>query len=84
MSYTAPVQVGTLKKGSHVVIQGNPCKIDDYSVSKQGKHGSAKMHIIASDIFTGKRFETMASFLLIHLLLQRGNILYLILMKMVF
>jgi len=26
-----PIQAGTLKKGSHVVLKGFPCKIVDYS-----------------------------------------------------
>ncbi|KAG2387365.1 hypothetical protein C9374_001697 [Naegleria lovaniensis] len=60
MSQTHPVQVGTLKKGSYVVVQGRACKIDDYSTSKPGKHGSAKMHIVGVDIFTGKKYEAIA------------------------
>ncbi|KAF0979781.1 hypothetical protein FDP41_000934 [Naegleria fowleri] len=60
MSHTHPVQVGTLKKGGYVVIQGRACKIDDFSTSKPGKHGSAKMHLVGIDLFTGKKYEVVA------------------------
>jgi len=39
------------------VIKGRPCKIIDMSTSKTGKHGHAKVHLIAIDIFTGKKLE---------------------------
>ncbi len=52
--------VGALKKGSHVVIKGFPCKIVDYSTSKTGKHGHAKANIVAVDIFTGKKLEDIS------------------------
>eukprot|EP00171_Calliarthron_tuberculosum_P008312 IDg8312t1 len=51
---------GALKKGSHVVIKGCPCKIVDYSTSKTGKHGHAKANIVAVDIFTGKKLEDIS------------------------
>ena len=31
-----------------------PCKIVEMSTSKTGKHGHAKVHMVAIDIFTGK------------------------------
>jgi translation initiation factor 5A len=58
-SGTTPIQCGELRKGSHVMIKGNPCKIVDYSTSKTGKHGHAKAHIVAIDIFTGKKMEDL-------------------------
>lgn len=54
------MNVGSLKKGSHVVIKGCPCKIVDYSTSKTGKHGHAKANIVAVDIFTGKKLEDIS------------------------
>lgn len=52
--------VGSLKKGSHVVIKGFPCKIVEISTSKTGKHGHAKANIVAVDIFTGKKYEDIS------------------------
>ena len=34
--------------------QNRPCKIVEMSTSKTGKHGHAKVHMVALDIFTGK------------------------------
>jgi len=56
-SLTYPQQCSALRKGGHVVIKGRPCKIIDMSTSKTGKHGHAKVHLIATDIFTGKKLE---------------------------
>merc|ERR1719253_1459112 len=58
-SHTIPQQAGTLKKGAHVVIKNRPCKIVETSTSKTGKHGHAKIHIVAIDIFNGKKCEDM-------------------------
>jgi len=56
-SLTYPMQCSALRKGGHVVIKSRPCKIIDMSTSKTGKHGHAKVHLIATDIFTGKKLE---------------------------
>jgi len=56
-SLTYPMQCSALRKGGHVVIKTRPCKIVDMSTSKTGKHGHAKVHLIAIDIFTGKKLE---------------------------
>ncbi|KAJ6553975.1 eukaryotic translation initiation factor 5A [Mycena vulgaris] len=56
-SMTFPMQCSALRKGGHVVIKSRPCKIIDMSTSKTGKHGHAKVHLIATDIFTGKKLE---------------------------
>ena len=58
-SDTRPAQCSTLRKGGHVVIKGHPCKIVDMSTSKTGKHGHAKVHLVALDIFTGKKYEDL-------------------------
>merc|ERR1711881_218003 len=58
-SDTYPTQAGELRKGSHVMIKGHPCKVSDISTSKTGKHGHAKAHIVAIDIFTGKKYEDL-------------------------
>merc|ERR1712060_19203 len=47
------------RKGSHLMIKGRPCKCVEVSTSKTGKHGHAKAHIVALDIFTGKKMEDL-------------------------
>ncbi|KAJ5929097.1 eukaryotic translation initiation factor 5A [Penicillium verhagenii] len=59
-STTYPMQCSALRKNGHVVIKGRPCKIIDMSTSKTGKHGHAKVHMIAIDIFTGKKLEDLS------------------------
>ena len=46
-----PMDVGELRVGSYVIIDGEPCKIVNYSKSKPGKHGSAKARIVAIGVF---------------------------------
>merc|ERR1711937_1013659 len=58
-SDTYPTQAGELRKGSHVMIKGHPCQVAEISTSKTGKHGHAKAHIVAIDIFTGKKYEDL-------------------------
>ena len=54
-----PMQCSALRKNGFVVIKGCPCKIVDMSTSKTGKHGHAKVHLVAIDIFTGKKLEEL-------------------------
>merc|ERR1712118_346876 len=58
-SHTYPQQAGEIRKGSYLMIKGNPCKCVEVSTSKTGKHGHAKAHIVALDIFTGKKMEEL-------------------------
>jgi len=58
-STTFPMQCSALRKNGHVVIKNRPCKIVDMSTSKTGKHGHAKVHLVAIDIFTGKKLEEL-------------------------
>ncbi|ODQ65520.1 translation initiation factor eIF-5A [Nadsonia fulvescens var. elongata DSM 6958] len=57
---TFPMQCSALRKGGHVCIKSRPCKIVDMSTSKTGKHGHAKVHLVAIDIFTNKKLEDLS------------------------
>ncbi len=46
---------GELKKGSYVILDGEPCEVLSVSKSKPGKHGAAKVRIEARGIFDGSR-----------------------------
>lgn len=48
-------QLGDLKVGSYVLIEGIPCKVLTKQKSKPGKHGSAKIRIEAQGIVDGRR-----------------------------
>src|SRR5258706_11917174 len=44
------MQCSALRKNGFVVIKNRPCKIVDMSTSKTGKHGHAKVHLVAIDV----------------------------------
>jgi len=46
-----PMDVGGLKVGSYVIVDGEPCRVVDYTKSKPGKHGSAKARVVAIGVF---------------------------------
>ncbi|MEN2999668.1 MAG: translation initiation factor IF-5A [Acidilobaceae archaeon] len=59
MSYSY-ASLGDLRKGSYVLIDGEPCRIVEYSTAKTGKHGSAKAHVVAVSMFTGQKKTLVA------------------------
>lgn len=54
---TKPLEAGQVKVGGYIVIKNRPCKVNSISTSKTGKHGHAKCHFVATDIFTKKKYE---------------------------
>lgn len=48
-----PIDAGSLKVGSYIVIDEVPCKVVEMDKSKPGKHGSAKVRIVAIGLFDG-------------------------------
>ena len=52
---TKPVSVGTLKKGSTVVIDSVACKVTGTQVSRPGKHGHAKVRLTAVGLIDDKK-----------------------------
>jgi len=49
------VSVGSLKKGDTIIIEGVPCKITDTATSRPGKHGHAKVNMMAVGLLDGKK-----------------------------
>ncbi len=49
------VSVGSLKKGDTIIIDGAPCKITDTATSRPGKHGHAKVNLMAAGLLDGKK-----------------------------
>lgn len=47
--------VGALQKGSYIVIDGAACKITDTKTSRPGKHGHAKVNLMAVGLIDDKK-----------------------------
>ena len=54
------MDLGSLKVGSYIIIDGEPCRIVSYDHSKPGKHGSAKARVAAMGVFDGSRHSLVA------------------------
>ncbi|MDD5337198.1 MAG: translation initiation factor IF-5A [Candidatus ainarchaeum sp.] len=44
-----------LKEGKYVLIDDIPCRVVQIEISKSGKHGGAKMRIVAIGVFDGQK-----------------------------
>ena len=55
ITLSKPMDLGSLKVGSYIVIDGEPCRIVSYDHSKPGKHGSAKARVAAISVFDGSK-----------------------------
>jgi len=71
-SNATPMEAGSFKKGQFVMIKGHPCKIMDYSTSKTGKHGHAKVNMTGIDVLTGKKYQEVCP---AHTSMQQPNII---------
>ena len=47
--------VGSLQKGSYVVLEGAACRVADMQVSRPGKHGHAKVRLTAVGLVDEKK-----------------------------
>jgi len=52
---TKSASVGTLKLGNYIVVDGVACKIVDTKTSRPGKHGHAKVNLMAVGLLDGKK-----------------------------
>ncbi len=50
-----PADVGSLREGSYIIVDDEPCRIVSLTKSKPGKHGSAKARVVAVGIFDGAK-----------------------------
>ncbi|MBT4651473.1 translation initiation factor IF-5A [Candidatus Woesearchaeota archaeon] len=49
------VSVGSLKKGDSLIIDGAPCRVTTMQISRPGKHGHAKVNLMAVGILDDKK-----------------------------
>lgn len=54
------MELGSLKVGSYIIIDNEPCRIVSYDHSKPGKHGSAKARIAAIGVFDGSKHSMVS------------------------
>ena len=55
MGETKQASVGSLQKGSYIVIEGAACRVTGTQTSRPGKHGHAKVRLEAVGIIDGKK-----------------------------
>jgi len=55
MSDISMAEIGKMKVGRYIVINGEPHQITSMSKSAPGKHGHAKYRVDAKNIFTGNK-----------------------------
>ncbi len=55
MYMSKPADLGSVKVGSYIIINDEPCRIVEYDKSKPGKHGSAKARVVAIGVFDGSK-----------------------------
>jgi translation initiation factor 5A len=53
--HTKLASVGSLSKGSYVIVDGVACKVVSTATSRPGKHGHAKVNLMAVGLIDGKK-----------------------------
>jgi translation initiation factor 5A len=59
MAGTKLAHVGQLKKGNYVVLDGAACVVSDTQTSRPGKHGHAKVRIVAVGMIDNKKRDVV-------------------------
>jgi translation initiation factor 5A len=54
------MDLGSLRVGSYIIIDNEPCRIVSYDHSKPGKHGSAKARVAAMGVFDGSKHSLVS------------------------
>jgi translation initiation factor 5A len=54
------MDLGSLKVGSYIIIDNEPCRIVSYDHSKPGKHGSAKARVAAIGVFDASKHSLVS------------------------
>ncbi len=49
------IEMTSVKKGTNVMLDGEPCRVTEVQISRPGKHGHAKVRIAAIGIIDGKK-----------------------------
>ncbi|MCP8322645.1 MAG: translation initiation factor IF-5A [Candidatus Methylarchaceae archaeon HK02M2] len=60
LKLSKPVNLGSLKIGSYIIIDDEACRIVSYDKSKPGKHGSAKARVVAMGLFDNAKRSMVA------------------------
>lgn len=60
MAETKMVSIGSLQKGSYVIVDGEACKVVSTATSRPGKHGHAKVNLMAVGLLDGKKRNLVA------------------------
>jgi translation initiation factor 5A len=55
-----PAELGSVKVGGYIIIDGEPCRVVSQDHFKPGKHGSAKVRLVAISILTGGKKSYVA------------------------
>lgn len=55
MAGTKQESIGHLQKGSYIIIDGVACKVVSTATSRPGKHGHAKVNMMAVGLLDGKK-----------------------------